>query len=152
MQLIYNSDCLEHHGIKGQKWGRRRYQNADGSLTSAGRTRYGLSEKQAAKKIEKFNKKIDAKWLKAYNKAASQQNKALKKINKKYSSDEKDLSHLNDPRVQAYLKEAGDSWTSKYKKQLIRQIGKDPINKGEAWVKNMPYFNDYKLIAEGKAG
>ena len=31
---------LAHHGIKGQKWGVRRYQNADGSLTSAGKERY----------------------------------------------------------------------------------------------------------------
>lgn len=29
-----------HHGIKGQKWGVRRYQNADGSLTTEGRKRY----------------------------------------------------------------------------------------------------------------
>lgn len=31
---------LAHHGILGQKWGIRRYQNKDGSLTSAGKKRY----------------------------------------------------------------------------------------------------------------
>jgi hypothetical protein len=37
----YNhSDTLYHHGIKGQRWGVRRYQNKDGSLTSAGKKRY----------------------------------------------------------------------------------------------------------------
>ena len=33
-------NSLEHHGILGMKWGIRRYQNKDGSLTSAGRKRY----------------------------------------------------------------------------------------------------------------
>lgn len=31
---------LIHHGIKGQKWGVRRYQNEDGTLTDAGKARY----------------------------------------------------------------------------------------------------------------
>lgn len=37
------SNYLTHYGIKGQKWGIRRYQNSDGSLTSAGRKRYSDS-------------------------------------------------------------------------------------------------------------
>lgn len=33
---------LAHHGILGMKWGRRRYQNPDGSLTDEGKRRYGV--------------------------------------------------------------------------------------------------------------
>lgn len=40
--MVYYGD-LYHHGIKGQKWGIRRYQNEDGSLTAEGRERYGKS-------------------------------------------------------------------------------------------------------------
>lgn len=42
-------DALAHHGIKGQKWYNRRYQNQDGSLTPEGRKRYG-SGKQFVKR------------------------------------------------------------------------------------------------------
>ena len=39
---------LRHHGIKGQKWGVRRFQNADGSLTAEGKKRYSVSDYQQA--------------------------------------------------------------------------------------------------------
>lgn len=35
------SNYLCHHGVKGQKWGIRRYQNPDGTLTSEGKKHYG---------------------------------------------------------------------------------------------------------------
>lgn len=39
-------DELQHHGIKGQKWGVRRFQNADGSLTTAGKQRASETKKR----------------------------------------------------------------------------------------------------------
>ena len=52
----YSGECLYHHGIMGQKWGVRRFQNKDGSLTEAGHKRYG---KPLSKKIQKAEESMD---------------------------------------------------------------------------------------------
>lgn len=44
MNYYYDDTYLAHHGIKGMKWGIRRYQNEDGSLTSRGREHYGMGK------------------------------------------------------------------------------------------------------------
>lgn len=41
VECEYNS--IYHHGIKGQHWGVRRFQNEDGSLTPAGQKRYRVN-------------------------------------------------------------------------------------------------------------
>lgn len=45
--------CLTHHGILGQKWGIRRYQNKDGTLTDAGKRRLAKLEAREAKYARK---------------------------------------------------------------------------------------------------
>lgn len=46
-----NLSNLSHAGVKGMRWGVRRYQNADGTLTEAGKKRYSNSDLKAAKTI-----------------------------------------------------------------------------------------------------
>lgn len=67
----YSSEYLAHHGIKGQRWGVRRYQNADGTLTSAGRARY-------LKQLQKDYSKLET----IANKPGGFSSKDLKKASK----------------------------------------------------------------------
>lgn len=76
--MIYmQTSELYHHGIKGQKWGIRRYQNEDGTLTEEGKRQF--EEKARAAHLE----------LKSYMSGDKKSEKFYKDLQKKISDDEK---------------------------------------------------------------
>lgn len=66
MQYYEHYNELYHHGIKGQKWGVRRFQNKDGTLTPAGKKRYdddtGESTKPAKKQKVTHRMQLEKKY------------------------------------------------------------------------------------------
>lgn len=78
---------LYHHGIKGQKWGVRRFQNEDGTLTAAGRERL----------VNKLNS--DEKLSKQFNESAATGAVLLKRkyaVGKKLDDMEYDIDAINN--------------------------------------------------------
>lgn len=91
------TDELYHYGIKGMKWGVRRYQNKDGALTAAGKKRnktYGWSKD--AKNANRIKKKSIHQMT----------NKELQQLNKRMEL-EQNYHRLNPNAVQRGLKYAG---------------------------------------------
>ena len=116
MQPYYSQE-LYHHGIKGMKWGVRRYQNSDGSLTNAGRARYAKianasltkQQKLQSNRLDNWNKSgrdpkysnMSKKEEKLYNKYKDSIDKLDKdKHIRESSQNKKEPVTVNPPKVQ----------------------------------------------------
>ena len=109
MREAYPNELM-HYGILGQKWGVRRFQNPDGTLTAAGRRRYGSVENLERGVTKKQAKNSAKTYKKAMNAAIKGDTKKVMKYQKKLSNEDiqsvinrvtltKKLSDVSDSQV-----------------------------------------------------
>lgn len=101
MWKIADENYLCHHGIKGQKWGVRRFQNEDGTYTAAGRERYSIKD---SANIKEKNKKTLLEFEKKSNESFTEMFKTFETEN--------DPSKLNNDKFNNFLKPLGNEETA----------------------------------------
>lgn len=131
MWRYVTTEELYHHGIPGMKWGVRRFQNEDGSLTAAGRARYGDAQtygrsayrdrltgrnertglSSGEKRVNKLNKKLSLqKYRRDHTVTGKETNEKTKaKYDKKI---EKTKASIKAQKVANLNREAYDKRTS----------------------------------------
>ena len=137
------TDTLSHHGIKGQKWGVRRFQNANGSLTSAGKSRYrkSIELKEERNKILDTKKEEITSKSKDYN-AFKKENVSLEK---KYGPDVFD--DYDDQEMFEYVKNKVLARSGVSEKVLDNAIARYKVNRDSMKLIDDNAYDEAKKLA-----
>lgn len=147
-------DFIAHHGIKGQKWGVRRYQYADGTLTPAGKIKYGIDlhkEIKGYKASTKANYEKAKQEYKDFRKSRIRdpENKAKLKSRIKQTKEDKRIARAltknkyksvyfktRDPQKKQAVKEMilkDDKFNRAIRKTAITAVGLKAVGKAVKW-------------------
>ena len=146
--VLYDTESLKHYGVLGMKWGVRRYQNKDGTLTSEGKKRAKLEYKEDNKKAYELGKdatvagyatgrsmkrtiKLENKLDKLYEKDPEGLKRRTQKLRSKWDASSAATASLMDTYTKSRQK------AEEHCKSLIEKYGDEA-------VKSIEYF-DYKL-------
>ena len=110
---------LAHEGILGMKWGVRRYQNPDGTLTEAGRLRY-------SRQMTKKRKAAAKKAAQTKKKAAEAKRKEEAKRTADETGKPRDVSSMSDQEIRDFLNRKD------LEKRYLAEVSPKQIEKGES--------------------
>lgn len=167
MIVVSYSDELYHHGIKGQKWGIRRYQNEDGTYTKSGRKRYGLDldlNDKSLKNISKIRtgearRRLDVAKnnnetnstriadLQGRLRSAKRNERNVKQIDKGSKLAAKGQTILGNKRKQYYVT-AGAAFAGAALKSYMNQRAASLIKEGR-YTQNHEAFKNLTLLSVG---
>lgn len=146
MDYVICNGELYHHGTKGMKWGVRRYQNKDGSLTPAGKKRYNkelqkLKDRETAiKGMEKAKARTDK--LNAKKAELDAREKALRSNGtKKSTTQQKPTSETKQVTVKSVKNMSDDELRRVVNRlnleQQYRNLNPEKVSTGKKFVNSM---------------
>ena len=116
---MYYNDQIWHWGVKGMKWGVRRYQNAGGSLTDAGKRRYSTDVAANAKK--KKDNRLPEESLNDPNRWVKEDRERTKRVVDSGSQMAGNLKTLNDKSMRIQARRTPKMDLSKMTDQEMRE-------------------------------